>query len=162
MEKFLPCQSISDEYLVLFTSTFVSSRLQTPLCLPFIATLVKTILYIILPRLSALPSGEGVLTHPCFQRRRFPVPRYAKRPEVALLVIDSFLLLPPRPVITAPPRFSIAIGFGNRPPLIQMSASAHKRFVVSTDMSQRYHIQLYREHGYRGSSSGLVFCDVPR
>ena len=60
----------------------------------------------------------------CLQRRRFPIPRYAKRPDVT--VRSQSTTFQPRPLRTVSSRFPNTIRFGNRPPLVRMSAPAHK------------------------------------
>ena len=49
--------------------------------------------------------------HLSFQRRRFPILRYAKRPDFALYAID-LLFFPPLPLHVAPSRFPNTIRFG--------------------------------------------------
>ena len=66
------------------------------------------------------PVRDRLNSYPCIQRRRFPAPRYAKCPDVALNTID------PRHLRTAPSRFPNTIRFGNHPPLIQTSVPTLK------------------------------------
>ena len=66
---------------------------------------------------------------------------------------------PPRPLRTAPSRFPNTIRFDNRPPLIWMSAPAHKSFLVRNVVSMLSHrvismSQLYEIIWW----SGLLRC----
>ena len=82
------------------------------------------------------------------QRRRFPVLRYAKRPDVALYAIGPLFLLPPRPLRTAPSRFPNMIRFGSRPPLIRMSVPAPKSLLVRNVVSMLSHEVISRARLY--------------
>ena len=62
--------------------------------------------------------------HLSLQNRRFPIPRYAKRPDVALYAMG--------PLRTAPSRFPNTTRFGSRPPLIRVSAPAHKKSYINS------------------------------
>ena len=73
--------------------------------------------------------------HPCLQRRRFPIPRYAKRPDVALYAINPIFSFLPRPLRTAPSTFLNTIRFGNSPPLIRMSVPANESPLVPKAIS---------------------------
>ena len=64
--------------------------------------------------------------HLCLRRSRFPMPRYAKRPEVALCAIGLFLLLPTPSSPYCILKVSEHIRFGNRPPLIWIRTPDHK------------------------------------
>ena len=66
--------------------------------------------------------------HLCLQRPRFLFPRYAKRQDVTLNVIGPFFF-PPRLLRTAPSRFPNMIRFGNRPPLIRISAPHPQKYL---------------------------------
>ena len=79
----------------------------------------------------------------CLQRRRFPTPRYAKRPDVAEYVVDPLFLLPTPPPehCSAPSRFPDMIHSGNRPPLIiRISAPTHKSHLVRNVFSMLSHL----------------------
>ena len=67
---------------------------------------------------------------------RIPIHRYGKRPDVVLFAVVPLFLPPtPCPLRTAPSRFPTTICFVRRPPLIRMSAHAHKRLLVRNVMS---------------------------
>ena len=68
--------------------------------------------------------------HLSLQCHRFPTPRYAKHPDVALYAIGSLFCFPSRPLRTVPSWFPNTIRFGSCPPLIRMSASTHKSLLV--------------------------------
>ena len=92
-------------------------------------------------------------------RHRFPIPRYAKRPDVALYTVGPFFLLPPRPLRTAPSRFPNMIRFGNRPPPIQRSVPAHKSLLVRNAVSMLSHPVISRARLYEVIRwSGLLRC----
>ena len=70
---------------------------------------------------------------------------------------------PPHPLRTAPRRFPNMIHFGNRPPLIRISAPPLPTKVFScATSSQCSHIRLSQGHGCTRSYDGLVSCAVPR
>ena len=78
----------------------------------------------------------------CLQRRRFPTPRYSKRPDVALYAVGPLFLLPTPPPAhcSAPSSFPNMIHSGNRPPLIiRMSAPTHKSHLVHNVVSMLSH-----------------------
>ena len=82
-----------------------------------VSMLSRVYLFLFPPRGDELPPIlRGRLNpHPCLQRCRFPVPRYAKRPSDALCAIDPFLLLP-TPSSPHSTRFRTRLhGVGNRP-----------------------------------------------
>ena len=83
------------------------------------------------------------------KRHRFPIPRYAKRPDVALYTqsIHSFSF-PPRPLRTAPSRFPNMIRFGKHPPLIRKSVPAHKILLVRNVVSMLSHRVISRARLY--------------
>ena len=99
--------------------------------------------------------------HLSLSHRRFPIPRYAKRSYVALYAIGTLFLLPAPSSRTAPSRFSNTIRFDSRPPLIRMSAPAHKSLLVRKVVSMLSHRAISRTRCTR-SSDGLFSCAVPR
>ena len=92
----------------------------------------------------------------------FPIPRYAKRPDIALYAVDPLFLLPIRPFRTSPSRFPNMIRFGNSPPLVRITAPVRKSLLVRNVVSKCSHTQLSQGHGCTRSSDGLVSCAVPR
>ena len=93
-------------------------------------------------------------------RHRFPIPRYAKCPDVALYTQSiHYFSFPPRPLRTAPSRFPNMIRFGNRPPLIRRSVPAHKSFLVRNVVSMLSHRVISRARLYEVIRwSGLLRC----
>ena len=67
-----------------------------------------------------------------------------RRMSLCLQSVHSFSL-PPRPLRTAPPRCPNTIHFGSRPPLIWMSAVAHKSVLVRNVVSMLSHRVISRE-----------------
>ena len=66
---------------------------------------------------------------------------------------------PPHPLRTAPSRFPNTIRFGSLPPLIRMSAPAHKSLVVRNVVSKLSHLVISRARLYEVTRwSGLLRC----
>ena len=89
--------------------------------------------YLFFPSRGHIPPSilrDRLNPHPCLRCGRFPVPRYAKRPSVALYAIDPLFSFPPRPLRTAPSSSPKTTRFGSRPPLIQLNAPAHRSLLV--------------------------------
>ena len=87
--------------------------------------------------------------HLSLQRRRFPIPRYAKRPDVALSAIGPLFLLP----TSSSPQCTLKVSehdslCGSRPPLIRMSALAHKSILVRSVVSLLSHRVISRVRLY--------------
>ena len=68
--------------------------------------------------------------HYATMNRRFSIPRYAKRPDVALLAIDPLFLLPTPSSPHCTLEVSNTIRFDSRPPLIRMCVPAHKKSLL--------------------------------
>ena len=77
--------------------------------------------------------------HLSLERRRFPIPRFAKRPGVSLNAIGPLFLFLARPLPTAPSCFPKTICFGSRSPLFRMSVPSHKSLLVRNVVSMLLH-----------------------
>ena len=96
------------------------------------------------------------------ERRRFPIPRYAKRLDVALYAISSLFLFP----TTSSPHCNTlkiselhTIRFGSRPPHIRMSALTQKNLLVRNVVSLLSHRVISRARLYEViRRSGLLRC----
>ena len=96
--------------------------------------------------------------HLCLQRRRFPIPRYAKRPDVALYAVGPLFLLP---TPSSPHRTLKVSQYDSlwQPPAAHPDErpSSTKAFSCATS-AQCPHAGLSRGHGCTTSSDGLVAC----
>ena len=99
--------------------------------------------------------------HLSLKRRRFPMPRYAKRPDVALYAIGPLFLFPTPSSSHRTLKVPNTIRFGSRPPLFRMSVPAHKSLLVRNVVSM-LSTRLSQWHGCTRSSDGPVSCAVPR
>ena len=73
--------------------------------------------------------------------------------------VHFFSLFLPRPLRTAPTRFSNTIRFGSRPPLVRISVPAHKTLLVRNVVSMISHRVISRARLYEViRCSGLLQC----
>ena len=84
---------------------------------------------------------DRLTLHRSLQRRCFPTPLYAKRPDITLYAIGPLFLLPTHPPLrTAPSRlFPNTIRLGSRQSLIRISTPAHKSLFVRNVVSMLSH-----------------------
>ena len=146
-------------YVLVYDIIFFQSR-----CISFLlATFTHVYLF-------PLPRGHTPLStvrsrlnpHLCLQRLHFPLSRHVQRPVLSLLTqfVHSFFF-PLRPLRTVPSMFPNTNRFGNRPPLIWMSAPVHKRLLLLNVASMLFQY-VFRRHGRTRLSDGLVSCAAPR
>ena len=146
------------------STLLVHWQLSRSRCLSLLLVVSSRVCLFFPPRdLEPPPTPHDCLNpHRSLQRRRLPFPSMPNfRMSLCTQLVHSFSF-PPRPLRTAPSRFPNTIRFRSHPPLIRMSAPAHKRLLVRNFFSILSHRGLSPGHGCTRSSDGLVSCAVPR
>ena len=119
--------------------------------------LVESTSYFLHAAMNLRPPSATVSTHTsAFNAVVFQSPAMPDaRMSLCTQSVHSFSF-PPRPLRTAPSRFPKTIRFGSRPPLIWMSAPAHKSLLVRNVVSMLSHRVISRARVIRWS--GLWRC----
>ena len=107
-------------------------QLSRSRCLSLLLAMSRRVYILFPPRGHKPPRTlrDRLNPHPYLQRRRFPTPRSANPPGVALYAINPLVLLPAPSSPHCTLRASEHDSLDNRPPLIRMSASARKSIFV--------------------------------
>ena len=132
----------------------VRSQLSQSRCLSLFSwrSLASRVYLLLFPRRGhkSPPTLRDLLNpHLSLQRRRFLIPRYVKRPDIALYAVGPLFLLPT--LSSQPCTLNVSqhtICFGNRPPLIRISAPAPpKSLLVRNVVSMLTHPVILKARG---------------
>ena len=135
------------------------SQLSKSRCLPLLLVKSSRVYLFFPPRaINLRPLSVTVSTHTSASNAVASQPPTMPNARISLYtqLVHSFSF-PSRPLCTAPSRILNMFRFGNRPPLIRISASTHKSLLVR---SQCPHTRLSLGHGCTRPSDGLASCTV--
>ena len=147
-----------------YASSVYDNNFSSFVCLSLFSAMSSRVFLFFPPRgrKSSLTLRDHLNLHRCLQRHRVAVPRYAKRPSVALYTIDILFLFPSPPSLHCIlKKFPNTIWLGNRPPLNWISVSTHKsifvRRVVSM-LSQPVNKTSHNRYSPQGLLVIMLYC----
>ena len=135
----------------------VRSQLSQSRCLPLLLVKSSRVYLFFPPRAIKLrPLSVTISTHTSASNAVASQPLTMPNALMSLCTQSVYSFsFPPRPLRTAPSRIRNMFRFGNRPPLIRISASVHKSLLVRSQCS---HTRLSQELGCTRPSDGLASC----